>query len=377
MIENINKSKMTFDKYQEIKGKTITKSYSEKYKWVDHFMYAFSWFGNGVSIFLAFFFLQSLFDSSFSVGIEYKWATTIGIIFFLTMFELLKRYVFSLFSLEFIKVQHKIFKRSMITFIFSVLLLLSGSMYLSLNGAQKFIDNQSLFTEQTNTATKIDIDSVINYYNNTLIMPLKAENTKLNIQNDDYFETSTKMYSSKYTALIDANNNKIVSNSNKVTTYELERDSKVTEIKQFNSDNLDSSLAENKNNVITFILISLMIELIIIFGIYYDKYYDYRTVKEYEDTVISTPEFKTWHKYNFLLELICNTVKDVGQKIPSSDNIIDMARIAKSTITKPEFDRFISILYLLEILSKEGNRRVLNLPLENAKTLLQEYYNIK
>ena len=34
-------------------------------------------------------------------------------------------------------------------------------------------------------------------------MPLKAENTKLTEQNDGYFETSTKMYSARYTKLID------------------------------------------------------------------------------------------------------------------------------------------------------------------------------
>ena len=377
MFENINKSKMSFDKYIELKGKTISKSYSERYKWVDKFMYAFSWFGNGVSVFLAYFFLQSLFNASFSIDASFTWMATLGIIFFLSMFELLKRYVFSMFSLEFIKVQYKIFKRTMFSFIISVLLLLGGSMYLSLNGAQEFIDNQSLFEEQTSQVTKVNIDSVVNYYNNELIFPLREQNKKLTEQNDGYYETSTKMYSNRYTALINANNKKIESNTASIQKYELERDNKVNEIKQNNSNLLANNLENNKSNIITFILISLMIELIIIFGIYYDKYYDYRTVKEYEETVINTPEFKTWHKYNFLLELICNATKDIGNTLPSTANIIDMARISKSPVTTSEFNKFIKILYLLEIVTMEGNKRYLNIPYDNAKLLLKDYYGIK
>lgn len=376
MLENINKSKLSFDQYTKLKSRTVSKSYSERFKWVDRFMYAFSWFGNAVSVFLAFFFLQSLFNASFSIGTEYTWLITSGIIFFLSMFELLKRYVFSMFSIEFIKVQFKIFKRSMFTFIISVLALLIGSMYLSLNGAQKFIDNEEIFETQTTTIVKSEVDSITSYYNNTLILPLIQSNNKLNEQNDEFLETSKKMYATKYTRLINENNKKIENNNIKIDDYEKERDFKVEQIRKESESNLSETLSQNKDNIITFILISLLIELIIIFGIYYDKIYDYRTIKEYEDTVINTTEFKTWHKYNFLLEMIFNTVKEVGEKLPSTDNIIDMARIAKSPITKVEFDRFINILYLLEIISKEGNRRITNIPLENAKKLLKDYYKI-
>lgn len=377
MLENINKSKLSFDKYVELKGKTVSKSYSEKYKWVDKFMYAFSWFGNGVSIFLAFFFLQSLFYASFSIGSSNMWLATLGIIFFLTMFELLKRYVFSMFSLEFMKMQFSIFRRSMIGFIISTSLLLVGSIYFSLNGAQKFVDNQNLFETETTQITKINVDSLTNYYNESLITPLMDNNKQLTTQNNGYYETSTKMYSSKYTKLIEDNNTKIDANNAKISAYELERNDKIQTIRQTNDLILADNLEANKDNIIAFILISLMIELVIMFGIYYDKYYDYRTVKEYEETIINTPEFKSWHKYNFLLDIIYNSVKDVGDKLPSSNDLIEMARISKSPITPSEFERFIRILYNLEVLSKDGNKRILNIPIDNAKMLLKDYYNIK
>ena len=88
MFDNVNKSKIAFEDYIKLKTESLTKSYTEKFKWVDKFLYWFSWFGNGVSIFLAFFFVQAIFLSSFN-DVKDSILITLGIIFFLSMFELL------------------------------------------------------------------------------------------------------------------------------------------------------------------------------------------------------------------------------------------------------------------------------------------------
>jgi hypothetical protein len=111
-------------------------------------------------------------------------------------------------------------------------------------------------------------------------------------------------------------------------------------------------------------------------GIYYDKFYDYKLIKEYEETVVNTPEFKRWHKYNFLLEIIYNNVKDVGEQIPTVDGLIELAESSAVRITKPELDKFIKTLYYLEIVSLEGKRRVLNVTSDEGKQKLREYFNI-
>jgi hypothetical protein len=177
--------------------------------------------------------------------------------------------------------------------------------------------------------------------------------------------------------LIDANNKKIEAMNSKISIYELERDKKIQEIKQDSSNKLSNNLKNNSSNIISFILISAVIELIIVLGIYFDKYYDWKIVKEYEETVISTSNFKQWHKYNFILELICNSAKEVGNKIASANDIIDMSKTAKNPIVKSELDKFIKVLYTLDILAKEGNRHILNMQMENAKTALRNFYDIK
>jgi flagellar basal body-associated protein FliL len=381
MFDNINKSKMSFEKYKEIKQKTVVQNYTERFKWVDRFLYTFSWFGNGVSIFLAFFFLQSLFFASFSSIGQSIWIT-LGIIFFLTMFELLKRYVFGMFSMESIKQKFNIFRGNMITFILGTTILIVGSFYFSLNGAKEFVDNQIFFETQTQKVMTSKVDSLNNVFEKQKEIYVK-ENASLRVVNDtlrNKLSTTPVTYRSirkEYQDNINNNMDIINSNQNRIDDIEQRKKTAVEELKITEETTLSTKLSENKKNKITFIIISSIIELIIMMGIYYDKFYGWKSIKEYEESVISTPEFKQWYKYNYLLELILNSTKDIGEKIPSTDNLIDLAKIGKNTITKGDFDKFIKLLYYLEILTRDGNRRILNSTPEEAKMTLRHYFDIK
>ena len=67
MFNDVNKSKLEFDKYLKLKEKTLAKSYAEKFKGLNTFLYIFSWVGNVISIFLAYWFVQKLLFSSLKV----------------------------------------------------------------------------------------------------------------------------------------------------------------------------------------------------------------------------------------------------------------------------------------------------------------------
>lgn len=367
MFEDINKSKLAFEKYIELKKKTLIKSYTERFKWIDKSLYWFSWFGNGVSIFLAFFFMQSLFLSSFN-GMKDSIVVTLGIVFFLTMFELLKRYVFAIFSVEAIKNKFHIFKSHMFTFLIGVIFLLSASFYLSLNGAREFIDNSKTFTQQTELNINVKVDSINTFYFTEYIKPLMEDNKLLNKQNSESSKWDSKGRSE--------NNIKIKDNNDRIKEYEVRRDADINEFKTHQTSKLSENIDENKYNMISFILLSTIIELIIMLGIYYDKYYNHRMVLEYEETVINTPEFKKWHKYNFILDIIYTKSKNNGDVVPSVTSIMELVESAGTKITKPELDKIFKILYYLEIVKLEGNRRFINLSEEEGKKSLRNYFNI-
>ncbi len=376
MFDDISKSKIAFEDYIKLKRETLTKSYTERFKWIEKFLYWFSWFGNGVSIFLAFFFIQALFLSSF-IGVKDSIFVTIGIVFFLTIFELLKRYVFGMFSTEFIKNKFKMFKLNMVSFILGVLVLITGSFYFSLNGAMKFVDNRTVFQEQAELNIQESVDSLNIFYFNQYIKPLMDENRILSEQNIGYAEqAATTSFRTRYTDLINANNQKIEANRSQIIQYETRRDNEITTVRQSQTSRLDQAIIDNRSNIIAFIIISSLIEIIIMLGIYYAKFFDYKIIDEYEKTIVSTPEFKTWYKFNSLLNLIYSKVNDVGEHIPSTNALLELCEVSGNRTDKSTMDKFIKIMYYLGIVSLQGNRRVLNMNKEMGLKKLKDYFEI-
>jgi hypothetical protein len=376
MFDNINKSDISFEKYVELKTDSLTESYVKRFKWIDKFLYWLSWFGNGVSVFLAFFFIQSLFFSSF-MEVGNSVFVTLGIIFFLTMFELLKRYIFGMFSKEYIKSKFHVFRKNMIGFIAGVLILVCGSFYFTLNGAMKFTDNKATFTEKTETTISAQTDSLNTFYFSHYIKPLMDDNKILTDQNTSYTQQVTQAtYKTKYMGLIEANNKKIESNKTQIANYEKRRDDEIAKLNDTQNKKLNESLDTNKSNVIAFLILSTLIEFIIMLGVYFDKFYRFKVTEEYEKTVVETPEFKNWYKFNEMLRVIYARVKEVGDPIPTSAELTDLFDVGGSKIDKKSFDKFIKLLYYLDIVKLDGRRRVLNMKEEDGIKKLRNYFNI-
>lgn len=381
MFDNINKSKIAFEDYIKLKEESLSKSYTEKFKWVDKFLYWFSWFGNGVSIFLAFFFVQAIFLSSFN-DVKDSILITLGIIVFLTMFELLKRYVIAIFSSEVIKNKFHVLRWNMVGFIFGVLLLAGGSAFLSLSGAQKFVNNEQVFKVQTENVITNNIDSLTQVYENKK-KPYVTDNEELrSITNNlrQKLVNTPVNYASvrkQYQESIDKNDGNIKSNQAEINRLDTELNSKIQQFQNTQGNKLNETLNTNKSNTLAFIIISAIIEIIILLGIYYDKYYDYKIVEEYEKTIIETPGFKKWYKYNYLLTLIYGRTKEIGDTIPSSNAIIEMSEVGGNKLDKATLEKFIKVLYFLEIVKLDGNKRILNMTEQEGIKKLRYYFDIK
>ena len=282
-----------------------------------------------------------------------------------------------MFSTEFIKNKFKIFKLNMVSFLIGVLVLIIGSFYFSLNGAMKFVDNRKIFQEQTEFNVQERVDSLNMFYFNQYIKPLMNENKTLSEQNTKYTDqASTTSFRTRYTDLINTNNQKIESNRSQIIQYETRRDNEITTVKQSQNSKLNQALIDNRSNIISFIIISCLIELIIMLGIYYDRFFDYKIIEEYEKTIVSTPEFKTWYKFNSLLNLIYSKVSDIGEQLPSTNALSELCEVSGNRTDKSTMDKFIKIMYYLGIVSLQGNRRILNMNKETGLKKLKDYFEI-
>jgi len=387
---------MDFDKYQKLEKKIKRQSFANSYKSINMWAYIFSIFGNCASIFFAYFLLFSILKDSMP-NIENTIGISIGTVLFLSMFEMLKRYVFNKFSLEHIRSKFKIMKKEVLALTLFSCIMITGSFYLSLNGAQKFTDQIEHVAEENGSKFITFKDSVQTMYQDKVLAyeekntalkventNLSAENVKLNSEAEETIYNSIKRAKFK---LIKQNNERIDKNlikidKNDVKIEELEREREgILTIKQKDLDvEATTMLEKGSNNSIKFIILSSFIEIIILAGIYFNSLYDFRSYTEYEENIKADPNFNKWVNYDRLLELIYNNgtiVTRVGDSVAPNSKLEDLARINNFLrMDKNVIADGFKILNHLGIITSRGSKRIVEVDYEVAKEVLKSYFNI-
>lgn len=388
---------MDFEKYQKLEKKIKRQDFNTAYKGINVWAKIFSMFGNVASIFFAYFLLFSLLKEAMP-QVESDLGISIISVMFLIMFEMLKRYVFNKFSLEHIRSKFKFFKKEVLVLTLFSCLMISGSFYLSLNGAQKFTDKQDYIENVTDSEFVAFQDSVNNMYDEKIlkydnknkelkdeINLLNEQNIKINEEAEDINSYSTKRAKYKMiannTEIIEKNKEKIDLNDIKISELEEERDLKISDKKlELEEDSLNV-LTKGETNSIKFIILSTFIELIILIGIYFNCFYDYKSFAEYEEKIKIDPNFNKWINYDRLLEMIYNnknSITRVGDFVIPISKIEDLARIKNYLkIDRNVIADAFKVYTHLDIISKKGNKRIVEVDYEVAKEVLKAYFNVE
>lgn len=368
------------DFYEKMLEKSTKKPYAIRFKWVRIIMWMGSIFGNFASIFFAYFFFSSLFSSSL-IDID-GWYVSAGIITFLTIFELLKRYVFDLFSLEFIKVGKSILNKSMISFILSTGILISFSIFFSLNGAKNFMDKEKQIYTQNKEEMENELDSINKYYMENYISPVKEENKQYLSQKNEILEQRKKFVdkgweTKNFDQDLESLDKMINKNRESLEKYEERRDEKIEEHKQTYITSFNRKTEENETNIIWFLLISFSIEILILSGVYYIRHYEDITVKEYQREVASKPNYKKWKKCERILEMIYETGVQLDDQISSTNEIIELVSINEMNFSRSDIDNAFKVFGHLNIYQRTGNKRILKMKSEDAYEVLKKHFKIK
>lgn len=373
---------MKYENYKLLQDKFDNKDFNKSYKPINLTLYIFSLFGNIASVFFAFFFLYNIMTAA--VG-SLAAATILAVasVFFLSAFELLKRYVFHRFTLEWVYAKFKLtYKETIILGLFSILLIAS-SFYMSLNGAHKFSDKSE------NIAA--DVDSVYKQYEDTLIkkysvftQELKVENQSLseaNVQyNQDAENTRNISIKRQKLELIRVDNQTIKDNKLKIDNYEKELTVKLKEQKYELKLHFGNEKNKNNSSGFKFILLSTFIELIILIGILFNNYYSYRSYKEYVENTASNENFLKWQKYNVFLDIIYKNGKKLlnpGEESISASKVKDLARINGIHTSEKEIADSYKVFNHLHITATRSNRRFVTSDYDLAKDTLRMHFNIK
>lgn len=388
---------MDFDKYQKLEKKIKKQSFANSYKAINTWATLFSLLGNCASIFFAYFLLFSILKESMP-SVKNTMVISAITVLFLIMFEMLKRYVFNKFSLEHIRAKFKVFKTEVLILTLFSVLMIAGSFYLSLNGAQKFTDQLEHIVEQNDSQYLVYQDSVTKIYddkikiyddkNSALIQSndvLTEQNIVINKEAENINSNSTKK--AKYKLIeqnnlrIDKNNEKIDKNDLKISELEEVRDVNLAEKKKELEEDAIYQIDKGETNSVKFVILSTFIELIILIGIYFNSFYEYKSFSEYEEHTKSDPNFNKWLNYDKLLEIIYDngtSITRVGEDIISTSKIIDIAKINNYLkLDKNMISDGFKIFNHLGIINTRGSKRTIEVDFEISKEVLKDYFKIK
>ena len=364
-------------KYQDFKN-SINQSYSEKFKIVRFSSLIFSFFGNITSIFFAYFFFLSLFSTIlFNINI---FLIGVGVVLFLGIFEYIKRYVFDLFSIELLK--NEKFNKNKIFFLITTLLMVGFSFFFSLNGAQRLINNETFIEEKIDYNINYMTDSINNFYLINYIKPYQEENRNLIIQQAELTNQLTHLVNkgwntTKVSNQLNSINNQINNNKEKIAVYELERNNNIKKIEISEKKTLSTEQNKNSTNIFYFLFLSTIIELIIIAGVFYNRYYTFRSIKEYEDETVNTLAYKNWKMYSDILDIIFSKDIKINEYLSSTVSILETIDANDLNISKTDLTKCFKTFNYLGITETKGPKRLLRQSKKKSEELLKTYFKIK
>jgi flagellar basal body-associated protein FliL len=261
----------------------------------------------------------------------------------MTGYELFKRFAFERLTSGILKAKRKI-TFNIILGILVCSALVSGSFYLSLNGAHRLIDTKETIVAKTDSSIQKQTDSIAKYYNNEITFYRN--------------QPARNRVDRKYRDSIVAELQK--SKDNKISSIESKLTAKTT-----------TKLDEVKENGFAFAAMVFFLEFIILIGVAFNAYYTWVSYEEMKKVML-TPKYKQLDINLNLLKLYYQNGRKKNQDsvIPRT-KIIALAKASKLNVTQSEVDNFIILCDELGITEGDRQKKVYNMEYEDAKNILE------
>jgi hypothetical protein len=366
-----------FEKYSKLKELIEVKDFYSSYKSLNFWGLFFSYFGNVVSIFLAYFLLNKILynmiiDHVASVAIVTYTAGIISIVF-LSIFEFTKRGIMEKFSTEYIRDGFLLSSTKNIVLLISSIIFVGGSYYFTISGANELADKSETTVAVSNNNVKNVTDSLNTYYFK-LKEPIQNEINTLRTTNQALLtkiSLTDNLYEQKnFNKQIDNNNKIITSNEERLLKYDTEFANKSNNISAFEETKTTNSIEDNKSDVLIFLIISTLIELAIIGGVFFNKLY---LVLSYKDL---SPKFEPMHKkYNDYLALLTVAFKNgdlnQGDVIIGEEKLFDLTKTKNLNISRKMVKDFVIEMTYNKVFEVVQKKRLAKTNFDDAKKILK------
>jgi len=374
---------MKLSDFKKLEESIQEQDFNKSFKNINKVMFFLSIFGHISSIFLAYFLVSIILSGAITNN-----PILVGVasIILLGGLELLKREIFDKFSLQ--QIKNKSFtNRDVLPLMLVSMVIVSISFYSSIKGAQEFSSKAKQIDTQVQLDVKVYEDSLSKVYN------LKVEDinkeislTKSKIDEKDKEQTSIE--SSQPISYQQRNRVKdlksekaelkaeVVSLESKVSDAKNELDKEIAEYESKIKIEGESKKDENKSNSFFFVIISTLIELVILAGVYFNEYYKFRSYDEFRKKIERDPSFQKWYNYNSVLDVIYNADTKINDKLPSSKVIQDLCKVNGIILLNKDMTDLSKLFSSLGIIRSAGSAKYIAKSKETAQEILKKHFNI-
>ena len=370
---------MQIDEFEKLEKEIKQQDFNNSYSRINKALVGLSLMGNFASIFLAYFFMSKLITDSVTSVSNPIIITLISLVI-LGSLELLKREVFDKWSLEAIRSKFKM-KGDVIVLAIASLIVISFSVYSSLNGAKEFSSKNEVLTEE--------LKSTVNNYSDSLNLYYYEKIDKLDAQNTTLFESNQKLdaqiaelppnYVSARTRIVkEKETNVKLSDKNevKIQKYKDELNQKVDEYESTLTTETKQEQNKNTGNSSVFIFISAIIETLILVGIFFNKAYKFRSYTDFKEKINRDPGYQKWFHYNQILDTIYPPDSKTNDKVPSMNTLHELCKINSISMNLVEIGQCMKLFNSLKITKSSGPIRSLNKEKTESYEILKKHFKI-
>jgi hypothetical protein len=266
--------------------------------------------------------------------------------------------------------------------------IISISFYASISGAKEFSSkSQEIEVEKKETITKYKDSLTIVYGDKVKVVEDEIKSTKSKIETKDKEQTDleaiqppTRSAKQRIKDLKEERNtlrSDVTKLEGDVTKI---KDELTTVIKQKETEvgsESENKKESNDSNSLAFILISTLIEITILAGVYFNEYYKFRSYREFRDKIEKDPNYQKWMLYDQILHIVYSEDTKMNQKLPSNKAIIDMCKVNDIIVMPKDVVDFLKVMNGMGIIKTSGSTRYINKQRDLSFEVLRKNFNIE
>jgi len=374
---------MKINEFKKLEEKINGQNFNKGYKNINVVMLLLSIFGHFASIFLAYFALSKVLGGVIENN---PVVVFIASVVMLSGLELLKRDIFDKFSVQYLKV--KAFTKDVLPLFILSVTIIGVSFYASIHGAQEFSSKSDVIEKDKKETIVQFSDSLTKVYDVKIAQidtEIKSDKDKIDIKDKEQtdLEAIQPPTRSAKQRIKDLKDEKTVLRED-ITKLEgdisVVKQELATKIKEHETEvgaESEDKKKDNSSNSLAFVLISTLIELIILAGVYFNEYYKFRSYREFRDKIEKDPNYQKWMLYDQILDIIYTEDTKMNQKLPSNKGIIDSCKVSDIIVLPKDITNFLKVMDGLGIIKVSGSSRYINKQRDLAFEILRKHFNIQ